>query len=121
MIQTNMKNEEVNAVVAKLTLSTDIVTEVETTTDKHYNFNQKFEVVRDSKIYFISIKQVDVIGQVIKSHIRLDVDTNLPTPAKPLTKKQVKILELEARLRIAKANNCKHEIYQCRVDLSKLY
>ena len=33
----------------------------------------------------------------------------------------VKILELEARLRIAKANNCKHEIYQCRVDLSKLY
>jgi hypothetical protein len=121
MIQTNMKNEEVNAVVAKLTLSTDIVREVETTTDKHYNFNQKFEVVRDSKIYFISIKQVDVIGQVIKSHIRLDVDTNLPTTAKPLTKKQVKILELEARLRVAKANNCKHEIYQCKVDLSKLY
>jgi hypothetical protein len=121
MIQTNMKNKEVNAVLAKLTLSTDIVTEVATTTDKHYSLNERFEVLRNGKVYFISIKKVDVIGQVIKSHVRLDVDTNLPTPTKPMTKKQIKIMELEERLRIAKANNCKHEIYQCRVDLSKLY
>ena len=116
-----MKNEEVNAVIAKLTLSTDIVTEVATTTDKHYSLNEKFEVIRDGQQYFISVKKVDVIGQVIKSHVRLDVDTNLPKPVKPLSKKEVKILELEAKLRIAKANNCKHEIYQYRVDLSKLY
>jgi hypothetical protein len=121
MEMTQTIKNEVNGVIAKYILATDIVTEVEATTNKHYNVNQKFEVVRDSKVYFISVKQIDVIGQVIKSHLRLDVDTNLPTPTKPLTKKQVKILELEARLRIAKANNCKHEIYQCRVDLSKLY
>ena len=118
---TNTNKNEVNEVIAKLTLSTDIVTEVATTTDKHYSLNQKFEVIRNGQQYFISVKKVDVIGQVIKSHVRLDVDTNLPKPAKPLTKKEVKILELEAKLRIAKANNCKHEIYQCRVDLSKLY
>jgi hypothetical protein len=121
MEMTQTTKNEVNSVVAKYTLATDIVTEVATTTDKHYSFNQRFEVLRNGQVYFISIKKVNVIGQVIKSHVRLDVDTNLPTPVKPMTKKQIKIMELEERLRIAKANNCKHEIYQCRVDLSKLY
>lgn len=121
MEMTQTTKNEVNSVVAKYTLATDIVTEVATTTDKHYSLNQRFEVLRNGQVYFISIKKVDVIGQVIKSHVRLDVDTNLPTPVKPMTKKQIKIMELEERLRIAKANNCKHEIYQCRVDLSKLY
>ena len=121
MTTTTMKNTQINEVLSKLTLSTDIIKEVATTTDKNYSLNQKFEVLRDGKSYFISVKKVDVIGQVIKSHVRLDVDTNLPTTAKPMTKKQIKIAELEEKLRIAKANNCKHEIYQCRVDLSKLY
>jgi len=121
MEMTQTHKNEVNSVIAKYTLATDIVTEVEATTNNHYSLNQKFEVVRNGQVYFISVKKVDVIGQVIKSHVRLDVDTNLPTTAKPMTKKQIKIAELEERLRIAKANNCKHEIYQCRVDLSKLY
>ena len=82
---------QVQQIVQKLTLSTDLVKEVEAVTEKHYSLNQKFVVIRNGKEYFISIKKVDVNGQVIKSHIRLDVDTNLPRTEKPTTRKEKQI------------------------------
>jgi hypothetical protein len=82
---------EVKQAIEKLTISTDIVKEVEPVTEKHYSLNQRFIVTREGKEYFISIKKVDVNGQVIKSHIRLDIDTDLPKKEKPLTRKEKQI------------------------------
>ena len=79
---------EVRQAIEKLTISTDIITEVEAITEKHYSLNQRFSVIRDGKEYFISIKKVDVNGQIIKSHIRLDIDTDLPRKEKPATRKE---------------------------------
>ena len=111
---------QIKETLEKLTLKTDVVKEIEATTEKHYNLNKKFLVFRNGKEFFISIKQVDVIGQVIKSHIRLDIDTDLPKNEKPLTKKEFKILELEEKLTEAKKNNVKWAIFQYKHDLMKL-
>jgi hypothetical protein len=87
----NKMTTEVKQAIEKLTLSTDIVKEVEAVTEKHYSLNQRFQVIRDGKEYFISIKKVDVNGQVIKSHVRLDIDTDLPKKEKPSTRKEKQI------------------------------
>jgi hypothetical protein len=68
----------IEQILQKYTLTTDIVKKVEATTKNHYCANERFEVIRNNQSYFISIKKVDVVGQVIKSHVRLEVDTNLP-------------------------------------------
>lgn len=111
---------EIKQAIEKLTVATDVVKEVETTTEKHYSLNQKFIVIREGKEYFISIKKVDVNGQVIKSHIRLDIDTDLPRMEKQLTKKEIKIAELEAKLKDAKINKVRWAIFQYSTDLKKL-
>lgn len=111
---------KVKEAIEKLTVATDIVKEVETTTDKHYSLNQRFTVIRDGKEYYIAIKKVDVNGQVIKSHIRFDIDTDLPRIEKQLTKKEIKIAELEAKLKDAKINKVRWAIFQYSTDLKKL-
>lgn len=85
----------VNQVLSTLTLTSDIVTEVESKTVNHYNKNVRYEIVRNGKKYFLSIKEIDVIGEKIKSHIRLDVETDLPRI------QNIKIFDIE---RIEKIN-----------------
>jgi hypothetical protein len=122
MKQLNIKVMEaiVKQAIEKITLNTDVITEVEVATEKHYSLNLRFKVIRDNKEYFISIKEVDVNGQVIKSHIRLDVDTNLPKKEKAPTKKELKIYELEEKLKQAKVNKISWQIFQYTHDLKKL-
>jgi len=97
----------VNEILEKLTTSTDIIKEVEPTTEKRYNLNKRFIVIREGKEYFISIKSVDVIGQVIKSHVRFEIDTNVPkNTEKKLTRKEKEIMMWQEKLDAAiKANN----------------
>ena len=82
--------------LAKYTKVTDLVTEVETTTNNHYSLNYRFEVVRDSQKYFIAIKLVDVMGQIKQHHTRLEVDTNL----KPLTTKNIDKEEIKKEIEV---------------------
>lgn len=89
---------EVKQAIEKLTVATDIVKEVEATTEKHYSLNQRFTVTRDGKEYFISIKKIDVNGQVIKSHIRLDIDTDLPIISKLKNIDFERITKIEKRI-----------------------
>jgi len=70
-------NATVKQELAKYTTKNDIVTEVETTTTNHYSLNYRFEVLRDNKKYFISIKEVNVTGEIKKHHTRLEIDTDL--------------------------------------------
>ena len=119
-LNTISANAEVKKAIEKLILSTDTITEVEPTTEKHYALNQRFSVVRDGKEYYISIKSVDVIGQVIKSHIRLAVDTDLPKKEKPLTRKALKIQDLEAKLAKAKADKDEYYYEAYKWSLKKL-
>ena len=119
-LNTISANAEVKKAIEKLVLATDTITEVEPTTEKHYALNQRFVVVRDGKEYYISIKSVDVIGHVIKSHIRLAVDTDLPKKEKPLTRKALKIQDLEAKLAKAKADKDEYYYEAYKWGLKKL-
>ena len=105
MTTLNVTNEVANE-LEKLLLTTDKIQEVEPTTEKHYSLNLRFEVERENKKYFIAIKKVDVSGSEVKSHVRLEVDTNLPSNEKLqkqqkkqelLDKKLQKIAELEIK------------------------
>jgi hypothetical protein len=111
---------EVKQAIEKLTLSTDIVKEVEAVTEKHYSLNQRFQVIRDGKEYFISIKKVDVNGQVIKSHIRLDVDTDLPRKEKPATRKENQIAMWQQKLDEAIKNKNQPLINNYKWNIKKL-
>lgn len=75
-------NSLVKKELEKYTKPTDVISEVEPTTVNHYNLNFRFEVLRDNKKYFISIKEVEVMGEIKKHHLRLEVDTDLEK-AKP--------------------------------------
>lgn len=87
-------NPIVKQELAKYTKATDKVIEVETTTNNHYSLNYKFEVTRDNKKYFISIKEVNVMGEIKKHHTRLEVDTNLEVIKKEVdTEKITKEIE----------------------------
>ena len=88
MTTLNVTNEVANE-LEKLLLVTDKIKEVEPTTEKHYTLNLRFEVERENKKYFIAIKKVDVLGSEVKSHVRLEVDTDLPSNEK-LKKQQKK-------------------------------
>jgi hypothetical protein len=103
MTTLNVTNE-VASELEKLVLATDKIQEVEPRTEKHYSLNLRFQVERDNKKYFIAIKKVDVSGSEVKSHVRLEVDTDLPSNEKLqkhqkkqelLDKKLQKIAELE--------------------------
>jgi hypothetical protein len=103
MTTLNVTNE-VASELEKLVLATDKIQEVEPRTEKHYTLNLRYEVERDNKKYFIAIKKVDVSGSEVKSHVRLEVDTDLPSNEKLqkhqkkqelLDKKLQKIAELE--------------------------
>jgi hypothetical protein len=98
---------QVQEELAKFILPSDVVTEVEPTTESHYSLNLRFEVIREEKKYFISIKKVNVMGEMKRHHVRLEVDTDLPKPKSKAQiaaeKKYAKILELEALMRKAKA------------------
>jgi hypothetical protein len=103
MTTLNVTNE-VASELEKLLLTTDKIQEVQPTTEKHYSLNLRYEVERDNKKYFISIKKVDVSGSEVKSHVRLEVDTDLPSKEKQekrnkkeelANKKIQKIAELE--------------------------
>lgn len=83
--------------LAKYTTKNDIVTEVETTTTNHYSLNYRFEVLRDSKKYFIAIKKVCVMGEIKKHHTRLEVDTNLK-----VIKKEADVKKIESEIEILK-------------------
>lgn len=105
MTTLNVTNEVANE-LEKLLLATDKIKEVEPTTEKHYTLNLRFEVERENKKYFIAIKKVDVSGSEVKSHVRLEVDTDLPSNEKLkkqqkkqelLDKKLQKIAELEIK------------------------
>ena len=85
-------NPIVKQELAKYTKATDKVVEVETTTNNHYSLNYRFEVTRDNKKYFIAIKEVNVMGEIKKHHIRLEVDTNLE---KQIEVKKVDLEKLE--------------------------
>ena len=110
----------VQEVIEKLTLPTDLVKEVEALTEKHYSLNRRFIVIRNEKQYFISVKTVDVMGQIIKSHVRLDVDTDLPKKAKPVTKKEMKIIELVEKVNQAKIDRNRYEYDYYKWSLIKL-
>lgn len=109
----------VQEIITSLTVQTDTIVEVEPTTKNHYSLNVRFEVIRENKTYYISIKEVDVMGDIKKHHTRLDVDTNLPKKEK-ITKKQQKIADLESKLQIAIKENHKSNIFQYKHSLKKL-
>jgi hypothetical protein len=113
-----MKN--VQEILESLLIEGDIVKEVEPTTEKHYSLNLRYEVIRNDKTYFISIKEVNVFCSEKKDHVRIDVDTDLPRKEKPKTKKQLKIEELREKLKIAKEKKIKWQIFQYTHDLRKL-
>ena len=120
-----MNNLKVDKIVLeelkKLVLPTDEIKEVEPITDKHYSLNLRFEVIRNGKNYFITIKKVNVMGMEKKHHIRLVVNTDLPSNEKQekikkqkdlLDKKLAKIEELRIKIKehkqayiLAKNNN----------------
>jgi len=120
-----MKNLKVNKLVLleleKLVLPTDKIKEVEPITEKHYSLNERFEVIRKGKKYYIAIKEVNVMGSEKKYHTRLEVDTDLPSNEKQekkkkakelLDKKMAKIGELKLKIKehkekylLAKKNN----------------
>jgi len=111
---------EIKQAIEKLTVATDIVKEVEAVTEKHYSLNQRFIVTREGKEYFISIKKVDVNGQVIKSHIRLDIDTDLPRKEKPATRKEKQIEVWQQKLDEAIQNKNQALINNYKWNIKKL-
>jgi hypothetical protein len=124
MTTLNVTNEVANE-LEKLLLATDKIQEVEPTTEKHYSLNLRFEVVRENKKYFIAIKKVDVSGSEVKSHVRLEVDTDLPSNEKLqkqqkkqelLEKKLQKIAELEIKKQEHKKEYLKAKNENCKIN-----
>ena len=96
--------------LAKLTLPTDKIKNVETITNNNYSVNERFEVTRKGKVYFVSIKEVNVMGSMKKHHVRLEVDTDLPKiiikvdNSEKISSLQQKIDKLKIKMKLYEKN-----------------
>ena len=108
-------NAIVRKALEKYTKSTDKVTEIDPITANHYSLNNRFEVIRDNKKHFISIKEVDVMGEIKKHHTRIEIDTDLE-----LIKKEVDTEKITKEIEILKDWFARHKkIKGCRLWISQ--
>jgi hypothetical protein len=104
----------VKEILSKYTIEGDIIKTVDTITENSYCLNERFSIIREGKEYFLTIKLVDVTGEIIKHHTRLEIDSNLPQ--QPKTKREIKIerlkkevSELELKMNSYKQQARQHE------------